>query len=649
MKHLYLAILTAMAAAPFATAADGLLALPLADSFADGSLASFWTAERVSGNFDWEAVAKPEDKPSPEPFDGDGGLLYYHAYRSMNGNSARLATVPIDAASATAPVIQFYLYHHPTGNDRVKVQVSADGGEWADVAGSEVTVKGVAPGWKQYVVPLSDAIPAGTSQFRVALTAVSAYGFNIVVDNVRIFNMAGKDLSVALAADGPIVAGRTSILKMTVSNNGATAVAAGDYAVTVTTPEGIAVDVPETVDVPALGMAVLPLSVTINAMHASTAESYDFAAAVTMEGDEEVANNSASLAVETAFSENPSVTGVGIEKVDGADILSWNHAIDPDYVPVALTEDFESYEEHFGGPFGGWEALDLDGKGGSDQVYNAQGSALNVGAIPQGSTWRNLVRGFEGEKMLCVTVPSGAQQDDWLISPLIEADPQSTLTLSFKIGFKNFSVSQINNFEILYTNSDAELDPARPAALLNAMFEDVRVNIPAASSGTTDPIDLEEMVFEGIPGTARRVAIHFKSKMTSYIPNAMWLDCLSLTEVCPVELLGYNVYEVKYLGSLNEAPIPAGTNSFVIPTAADGGLATRKVFVTAIYNDGEAAPSEIVEIKGAQSSLEIETSEAAAPAEYFNLQGIRVANPAPGTLLIRRAGSSVAKIVKGEE
>lgn len=637
-----------MAAAPFATAADGLLALPLADSFADGSLAPFWTAERVSGNFDWEAVAAPEDKPSPEPFDGDGGLLYYHSFRSMKGNSARLATAPIDAASATAPVIQFYLYHHNVGNDLVKVQVSADGGEWADVPGSEVTIGGDAVGWKQYIVPLSDAIPAGASQFRVALTAVSAYGFNIVVDNVRIFNMAGKDLSIALAADGPIVAGHTSILKMTVSNNSATAVAAGDYAVTVTTPEGIAVDVPETVDVPALGMAVLPLSVTINAMHASAAESYDFAAAVTMEGDEEVANNSASIAVETAFSKNPVVTGVGVERVDGADMLSWNHAIDPDYAPVALTEGFESYEEHFGGPFGGWEALDLDGKGGSDQVYNAQGSALNVGAIPQGSTWRNLVRGFEGEKMLCVTVPSGAQQDDWLISPLIEADPQSTLTLSFKIGFKNFSVSQINNFEILYTNSDAELDPARPATLLNAMFEDVRVNIPAASSGTTDPIDLEEMVFEGIPGTARRVAIHFKSKMTSYIPNAIWLDCLSLTEVSPVELLGYNVYEVGGWWGLNEEPIPAGTNSFVIPAAADGGLATRKVFVTAIYNDGEAAPSEIVEIKGAQSALEIETSDAAAPAEYFNLQGIRVANPAPGTLLIRRTGSSVVKVVKGE-
>lgn len=253
------------------------------------------------------------------------------------------------------------------------------------------------------------------------------------------------------------------------------------------------------------------------------------------------------------------------------------------------------------------------------------------------------MRGFEGSNMLCVTVPSGAQQDDWLISPVLNADPKSTLTLSFKIGYKNFSVAQTNNFEILYTNSDGELNPARPSALLNAMFEDVRFDVPAASSGTTDPVDLVEMTFEGIPGSAKRVAIHFKSKMTSYIANAMWLDCLTLTEISPIELLGYNVYDVEWWMPLNEEPIPAGTNSFVIPPAANEYITSRNVFVTAIYNDGESAPSERVEIKGAQSALDLNGADTEAPVEYFNLQGLRVANPAPGQLLIRRQGAEVSK------
>ncbi|MDE7141837.1 MAG: hypothetical protein K2O33_02970, partial [Muribaculaceae bacterium] len=157
MRQTYLTLGLLLCAAAPAMAQDALLTLPLADSFAGASMAGFWTAERVSGNFDWEAVAKPQDTPSPDPYDADGGLLYYHAFRSMGGNTARLATAPIDAASATAPVVQFYMYHHLSGNDILKVQVAADGGEWADVPGSEVTVRGGEIGWKQYIIPLSEA------------------------------------------------------------------------------------------------------------------------------------------------------------------------------------------------------------------------------------------------------------------------------------------------------------------------------------------------------------------------------------------------------------------------------------------------------------------------------------------------------------
>lgn len=647
MKHpcLTLVLFAASVPAAFGAAADAPLSLPLADSFAGGRMASFWTPERVSGNFDWEAAARPEDTPSPDPSDGDGGLLYYHAYRSMKGNTARLATAPIDAATATAPVVQFQFYHHTAGNDLLKIQVSADGGEWADVAGSEITVRGDEAGWKRYEIPLAGALPAGTSRFRVALTAVSAYGFNIVVDDVRVFNMAGRDLSARLSSAGPLVAGRGSELLLEIANNGAAAVSAGEYSIAFSAPDGVTAGTPVPVDVPALGTVVIPVSVAVDALAASAAGEFGFRAEVAMDGDEDASNDAASLSVAAAFSDSPAVTGAGIERIDGADVLSWNHAIDPDYAPIALREGFEGYDDGFRGPFGGWTALDLDGKDGGS-VYNADGPALNVGVIPEGSSWRNLVRGFEGDGMLCVTIPSGAQQDDWLISPPLAADPKSTLTLSFRIGFRNFSVAQTNNFEILYTNSDGELDPSRPSALLNAMFEDVKVNVPAASSGTSDPVDLAEMTFEGIPASARRVAIHFKSKMTSYVPNAIWLDCLSLTEENPVALYGYNVYELGS-GRLNGEPVPAGTNSFVIPAATDGGIATRRFFVTAHYNDGESAPSETVELKGAQSSVaDLPGAELPGQApEYYNLQGIRVSDPAPGQMVIRVSGTRADKVV----
>lgn len=34
-----------------------------------------------------------------------------------------------------------------------------------------------------------------------------------------------------------------------------------------------------------------------------------------------------------------------------------------------------------------------------------------------------------------------------------------------------------------------------------------------------------------------------------------------------------------------------------------------------------------------------------APVEYFNLQGVRVANPAEGGIYIRRQGNKVSKIL----
>ena len=40
-----------------------------------------------------------------------------------------------------------------------------------------------------------------------------------------------------------------------------------------------------------------------------------------------------------------------------------------------------------------------------------------------------------------------------------------------------------------------------------------------------------------------------------------------------------------------------------------------------------------------------DAAEADASVEYFNLQGMRVANPQAGTLVIRRQGDKVSKLI----
>ena len=100
------------------------------------------------------------------------------------------------------PVLNFAMYHIDSNlrNDITKEQISCDYGEWTDVPGAEfghVDPDGTL-GWKNHSVNLEEAIPAGTKTFRVALLAVSDYGEDMALDNVRLFNLVEKDLEIAV-------------------------------------------------------------------------------------------------------------------------------------------------------------------------------------------------------------------------------------------------------------------------------------------------------------------------------------------------------------------------------------------------------------------------------------------------------------------
>ena len=48
---------------------------------------------------------------------------------------------------------------------------------------------------------------------------------------------------------------------------------------------------------------------------------------------------------------------------------------------------------------------------------------------------------------------------------------------------------------------------------------------------------------------------------------------------------------------------------------------------------------------GGKGVDDIAGDNADCPVEYFNLQGVRIENPEPGTLCIRRQGTDVRKVV----
>ena len=54
---------------------------------------------------------------------------------------------------------------------------------------------------------------------------------------------------------------------------------------------------------------------------------------------------------------------------------------------------------------------------------------------------------------------------------------------------------------------------------------------------------------------------------------------------------------------------------------------------------------KVAGLSSAINSVADDTVDADAPVEYFNLQGIRVANPSKGSLVIRRQGTKVTKVI----
>ena len=574
----------------------GLVELPLVDSFAGAKFADFWTAEILSGSYNWE-VASASSSPSGTPVDADGGLAIYKSNNARESESARLMTPSINHATAPNPVVEYYMCHHSSGADVLKLQISIDGGDWIDVPGSENSPKkdGFSSGqWEKCTVALSDVIPADCSSFRVAFTAVSAWGYNIVIDAVRIYSLRGKDLAItSIAAPETAISGNDATITITVANNSAADVAAADYSVALTHSfPGTIADV-TTVDVPALGTADITLTVPVTAIEALTAQAFTIKAELTFDGDEDPANNvSEEATVALAFLDLTPATNLvrGKDTADGLPTISWTPAQNPEYVPVNISESFEDFEKGDPAPYNGFVVLDLDGKAGSN-CYSASGSILVV-TTPSAAIPGNP----DGTKVLGVTCAGNVQQDDWLISPAIACSEGSSINMSFLIGFME-STSITNKFEVLY--STGEYDPANPAAAFTNVVQTFEADY--YSSQLKADYNLHQVTLTGIPAEAKYIAVHLNTKtLTSFNEPAVWLDNISITEAIEHPLAGYRVYDLAE-GPLNQELLPTSQTSFTLP-ASD---AARNIAVVAVYPEGEATPSNTLAIDAPTPDFEI--------------------------------------------
>lgn len=635
----------------------GSVDLPFADSFAGASFGNMWTAEAVKGNYNWMAVAEnPFSTQSPKvegPYDGDGGFAFYNSWTSARGNSARLITAPIRNVAGCNPVVEFFLCHSNYGNDAVKLQVSSDNGEWIDVPDASAPMKGEALKWEKYTFPIADVIADGASTFRVALVADCQNGHNLVIDKVRVFNLAGKDLEASVvSAPEEVVSGNTIPLTFAIANNGATAVSAADYSLEMVTDFPSGIELPATVDIASLDLAQITVNVPLTAIETNAADSYSFALKVNYTGDENVANNISSVAsVAVRFLDLDAPESARAEQCeDGSVKITWTPAGDPDYAPLNVATSFEGFDDDFTGPFDGFVSIDLDEDTSGGTYYTTNGSAFNIITRP------NTPGGYDGDKCIGLTLGANKQQNDWLISPALNCPEGSTMNFSFMVATRVFSSSSYYyTIDVLYATDD--YDPANPA---QAFTHKIATKTSSQNYGDfRNSETFSTLSFTDIPAEAKYIALYFKSKIS--VPSAIWIDNIRIQENILNPLLGYNVYEAEN-ARLNEETIAPAVTEYIDNSGvyASG----RRFFVTAVYPDGESNPSEYssmitsVEEFDADGTVVYATAEGLVitgvktPVDVYDLNGRHIASVKADALLrlapavyVVRSNSQTKKII----
>lgn len=635
------------AAAESAPLRIGSLALPFADSFAGAVMSDLWDNECVAKNSNlekfWQAVSSTTRDKITDGADNDGGFVYYNSFNIHKGYIGRLATPPFAFSKGDKPMLSFMKWNRAsdTKNDRLYIQVSVDNGEWTNVPDAEYTPADEPHDqWSTYSVPLADMIPEDAKSYRVAFYAVSDYGEDFILDCVRVFNQVDNDIELAaISIEESLLAGNEATLIVKVNNNGTSEIAPGDYSLEVISDFPALIALPELEAIPSLGSKEYAIAIPVNSVHILNADSFSFQAKVSMAGDEVPANDlSAEASLAVAHSEGTPASGLTAAiQPDKSVLLSWTPAKDLEYEPVNIIEDFddETFTDDSTGPFNGWTIVDIDGKNGGTW-YTASGSTFNItsGGTPSGST---------GNFLGC-TVASNAQQDDWIISPAIDCKAGSEMGLKAKVALRSIS-SYGNNYKIeLLYSTEEDFNILNPADNFTASVGSVT---STSYSDRVLPQDNKwhEISFEGIPAEAKRIALHFAAK-GSYTP-AMWVDDIRLTETDNNPLLGYHIYDVNAADKLNSELIGADETSFTLPAAPEARLADgRPVFVSAVYADGEAHPSNILnlaEVTGIEA-VSVEKADS-ADARWYNLQGIEMHGTLAPGIYIRRTASSATKVI----
>lgn len=432
---------------------------------------------------------------------------------------------------------------------------------------------------------------------RFVLTGEFEDANNLYVDNVNVMNAVPTDLEVKVSAPKTLVAGKSAIVKATVTNLGLEEAANYDVKFFINDVEAAA---------PLFEVEPLAFFQSTNIEFELATSVFDqlgdvtVKAVVTIADDANEANNADETVIEVVAPSATPVSSVTAEQTSEGVVVNWTIASD---AAQEVTEDFDSYADDTvfadGESCGPWLAADLS-QGSTyswnSGAWNHMGEAYAFGIINMVN--EGLDANFptpSGEQAALFmsevneATQSGQASDKYMISPEL---PGVAQTISFQARPITAQYGA-ETFEILASSTDQA-----PSSF---------TKVASLSTDTEDWLEFSANLPEG----TRYFAIHY----TSNDIFGLFIDDLKYT-VGGGTPTGFNVYVDENLVATTDG----NTNTYTYGEELSEGA--HEFSVTAVYGNSESAPvTAIIDIKTGISEI-----SADADVEIYTVDGIRMNN-----------------------
>lgn len=584
-------------------------------------------------NGPWSASyndTKNHFKISSQSADDDEGSLMFTP--TKGGDEASIFGPKMAMGKATNARLSFQYYAYPGSKSKLQVYLDVNGQKQKLAAEVDYSTLEGMPGWRTVNVDCSDEdFKKENGYGRVIIHAISD-GENIMVDDVNINDAIDYNVVTTISAPLHVQGGESADVTINVRNVGLEN--AEGFSVKLHTSDGKTMTTESGTIAPGDSKDyVLSYAVPFYS------ENFQVWGEAEWADDENQENNiSEKSTVKVVTAPYPGVNDLKAAKANNGIELTWSA---PAVDKLTITESFDTYAQFLTDDINPWTLFDADGErtnvfGGitfpsngtpyAYTVFNCDGTTHGM-SEDLTAQFKVLFGGRTGDQALLSFGNLGSAangNNDWLISPELSGKAQ-TITFYVKAPQCDNANYGAEDFYVAYSTTD------------KASNHFTKIYSEKAS----DNVNWAKHTVD-LPEGAKYFSIVHTSTVpvnpTGFEPAGFMVDDVTY-ESAPLQIVGYNVYR-------NTSLIANKTTDLSFVDAE--GTEQDKYHVVALYNVGNAAPSNSASADPDGISTVGNTNAANGKVEVYSTSGALVGNSTkslPAGLYIVKQGNKVEKVV----